>query len=133
MCGRALVCFWHFSEVAALMWDVRCWGKSGSRILGSWGQLLTQSGRHAFFYEQSLLWRKISASQNTYCTKPLRSRGAERELLSVGEFDFVGELRRGGHPALSDSSDDIQARKWEAREYLGWAMRPVDHGSGKLG
>jgi hypothetical protein len=26
---------WHFSEVAALMRDVRCWEKSGSRILGS--------------------------------------------------------------------------------------------------
>jgi hypothetical protein len=25
------VAFWHFSEVAALTSDVRCWGKIGSR------------------------------------------------------------------------------------------------------
>jgi hypothetical protein len=59
--------------------------------------------------------------------------GERSESCSVWASLIVGELRRGGHPALSDSSDDIQARKWEAREYLGWAMRPVDHGSGKLG
>jgi len=26
---------WHFSDVAGSADDVRCWGKSGSRILGT--------------------------------------------------------------------------------------------------
>ena len=40
--GPYVAC-WHFSEVAALTRDVRCWGKIGSRFSGQSGPLLTQA------------------------------------------------------------------------------------------